>query len=67
MQQSESRDFLPQILRVPQVLEATGIGRSTLWRRVKDGSFPRPVRLGPQSVGWRRSDVADWIETRPAA
>ena len=51
MQQSESRNYLPQILRAPQVLEATGLGRSTLWRLVKSGSFPRPVQLGPQARG----------------
>ena len=53
------------ILRPPRVQALTGLSRSTIWRMVKDGSFPRPVRLGMRSIGWRESDVMHWLETRP--
>ena len=57
-----------QILRIAEVLRATGLGRSSLHRRVKAGDFPEPVRLGGPSsraVGWLRSEIDDWIATRP--
>ena len=60
----------PQILRTADVITATGLSRTTLWRRVKAGDFPPPIRLGgPESraVGWRRNEIETWINNRPAA
>ena len=60
----------PQILRVADVLAATALSRTTLWRRVKTGDFPAPLRLGgagSRAVGWRRADVEAWIDSRPTA
>ena len=57
-----------QILRVAEVPKVTGLGRSSLYERMKAGDFPAPVRLGGErsrAVGWRRSEVNDWIEGRP--
>lgn len=51
-------------LRLPQVLKAVGVGRSTVWRWCKEGYFPAPVRLGPRVVAWRASDVSEWAATR---
>ena len=59
-----------EILREPSVLKATGISRTTLWRRVRSGDFPRPLRLGgptTRAVGWRREDVERWLAERPTA
>ena len=59
-----------QILRTQAVLNATGISRTTLWRRVRSGDFPRPLRLGgptTRAVGWRRAEVQRWLEDRPTA
>ena len=56
-----------EILRVKSVLAATGLSRTTLWRRVRSGDFPRPLRLGgPKSrcVGWRAEEIAAWLESR---
>ena len=54
-----------QILRLPDVLAAVGVSRTTLWRRVQAGDFPAPVRLGgarSRAMGWKRADVERWIE-----
>jgi prophage regulatory protein len=51
--------------RLPTVLAATGLGRSTIYRLIADGSFPAPVRLGPRAVGWRWSDLDRWTQSRP--
>lgn len=55
----------PRLLaRLPVVLKVTGLGRSTIYRLVADGSFPAPVRLGPRAVAWRWSDLDQWSRSR---
>ena len=59
-----------QILGIAKALETMGLGRSSLHRRVKAGDFPPPLRLGgdnSRAVGWLRSEVDDWIASRPRA
>lgn len=52
------------ILKTKDVLKKTTIGRTTLHRKVKEGSFPAPIVLGPHSVGWVESEVDEWISKR---
>lgn len=55
------------LLRETVVRKAVGgIGKSTLWRWIRDGHFPKPVRLGANCVAWRSVDVEEWINTRPS-
>lgn len=54
----------PAILRRPQVEQRTGLSRSTLYQYIKDGDFPKPVRLGLRAVGWLESDISEWIAAR---
>ena len=50
-----------RIIRAREAMEMTGLSRSTLYRYARNGRFPTPVRLGPQSIGWRLSEVEEWI------
>ena len=52
-------------LRLQAVIRVTGLSRSTLYRLIAVEQFPRPVRLGPRAVAWRRTDVEAWSEARP--
>ena len=61
MQPDES---LRVLARLPTVLKMTGLGRSTIYRWIADGSFPPPVRLGPRAVAWRWSDLDRWTQSR---
>ena len=54
-----------RLLRLPDVIHMCGLSRTTLYRRMSEGLFPAPVRIGPRSVAWRESDVREWIEDRP--
>lgn len=54
----------PSILRRKQVQIRTGLARSTIYQYMKDGVFPKPVRLGPRAVGWIEADVSAWITER---
>lgn len=49
------------ILRLPTVKARIGLSRSTIYLRVAEGSFPRPVSLGGRAVGWVESEVDAWI------
>lgn len=51
-------------LRLPTVQRRTGLSRSSIYFRMSEGSFPRPVSLGSRAVGWVESDVQQWIEAR---
>ena len=46
------------ILRLPAVTAETGTSRSTLYLRITQGLFTKPVSLGPRAVGWPSSEVA---------
>jgi prophage regulatory protein len=50
------------ILRLPAVKARTGLSRSTIYLRVSQGTFPRPVRLGGRAVGWLEAEVQDWLQ-----
>jgi prophage regulatory protein len=55
-----------QFLRVRKVTEMVGFSKSTLYARVRAGSFPKPIALGPQSVVFLESDVLDWMKRQVA-
>ena len=56
-----------RLLRLPEVMQITGLSRSTIDRLVKAGLFPQPRQIGPRAVGWRWPDLKGWLETRPPA
>ena len=46
------------ILRCKQVKDWTGLSRSTIYLRIQEGTFPKPVSLGARSVGWPSGEVS---------
>ena len=56
-----------RLLRRRQVEEITGMSRSSIYRLMREGKFPRPVRIGPAAVRWRARDITAWMESRPVA
>lgn len=64
--QAEIIESMPQLLRLPAVLLATGLARSTVYRMVAEHTFPAPVRLAKRAVGWRHDDVRQWTIARPS-
>lgn len=53
--------FVRQAQLIPSILP---FSPATLWRKVKNGSFPKPVKLSDRVTAWRVSDVRDWIDSR---
>lgn len=52
------------ILRLPAVRARTGLSRSTIYLRVSESTFPKPVSLGGRAVGWIESEIQQWLEHR---
>lgn len=55
------------ILRLPDVLQRTGLSRTMLYELIGDGKFPKQIKIGKRSVGWKSSLVDGWIEQQPQA
>jgi prophage regulatory protein len=55
------------ILRLPAVKTRTGLSRSTIYLRVSQGMFPKPVSLGGRAVGWVEAEIQFWLAERIAA
>jgi prophage regulatory protein len=55
-----------KVLRLPGVQGITGLGRSTLYKAIKEGAFPPSIALGKRAVGWLESDVQEWLDSRIA-
>ena len=49
------------ILRLPTVKDRTGLSRSTIYLRISQGKFPKPVSLGGRAVGWVEVEIEDWL------
>lgn len=56
--------MIDRILRCHDVLTATGLSRSTIYRMMERDEFPKPARIGVRAIGWRQSVVHSWIEER---
>ena len=63
----ETKAMGDRLLRRRQVEEITGLSRSSIYRLMEEGEFPRPVKVGPKAVRWRLSDILRWLESRPVA
>jgi prophage regulatory protein len=54
----------PRFLRLPLVLERTGLGRDTVYRLVRSGTFPAPHRISGRASGWLESEISEWVVQR---
>lgn len=61
--------FTTRLLRLPRVIELTGLGRDSIYRLARNGQFPRPRKLtaGGRSSAWREDEIRAWIDSRPAS
>ena len=61
MQTTENIPGPLRILRLPAVRAKTGYPTTTIYDKMKRGEFPRPVELGPHSVGWVESEIEEHL------
>lgn len=51
------------ILRRKQVEQRTGLSRSSIYLRIQESTFPKPVPLGARAVGWFEHEIEEWLAT----
>lgn len=52
-----------RLIRLPEVLKIVAMGKTRLYVKVADGSFPKPIRLSERQVRWVLADVIGWVES----
>lgn len=52
-----------RILRLPAVLRRVGLSRSSIYSRIRRGTFPRSVNLGPHSIGFVEHEINSWLKS----
>ncbi len=50
-----------RIIRFDTVLARTGLSRSTIYRKIKEGTFPPQIRISANGAGWKESDLNRWV------
>jgi prophage regulatory protein len=76
MDQLEQKNNKPKnkLIRFPEVMSRTGYGRTSIYRKMEDGSFPKSLKLGgppkdpnvfdSRAIAWIENEVDQWIESR---
>ena len=57
----------PRFLRLSEVLQMTGMGKTFIYDRINDGTFPKQIQLGSRTVVWNEQEVTKWMEDRMAS
>ncbi|RWE78247.1 AlpA family phage regulatory protein [Mesorhizobium sp.] len=50
-----------RIIRLRTVLARTGLSRSTMYRKIAEGTFPAQIKISVNGAGWRESDINRWV------
>lgn len=55
----------PRLLRLPVVMERTGLGRDSIYSLARRGEFPKPRKITERASAWLESEIIQWINSRP--
>ena len=59
--QTDADRSLLHLLRLPEVKYRTGFGKSAIYARMKDGTFPQGIKLGPRTTVWSSEEIDAWV------
>jgi prophage regulatory protein len=62
-----THDLKLRIFRINELAERLGVHEQTIWRWSRKGKFPKPVKLGEMTTGWRACDIERWLDEKQAA
>ncbi|WP_458735384.1 AlpA family transcriptional regulator [Zobellella taiwanensis] len=55
-----------RLIKLKEVMDCTGLARSTIYKFISEDSFPKPVPLGERAVAWIEGEIQEWILERIA-
>ncbi|MGO9362361.1 MAG: helix-turn-helix transcriptional regulator [Rhodomicrobium sp.] len=67
VQEDQNHPVRDRILRQAAVEAKVGFKKTKLFYQIAEGNFPKPIAIGPRSVGWRESEIDAWIAKLPRA
>ena len=50
--------------RIKQLVELLNVSKSSIWNWVKDGSFPKPIKLASNVTAWKAIDIFNWVSSK---
>ena len=53
-----------KLIKISEVIEKTSLSRSTIYRLLNLGDFPRQVKLSSRSIGWVEEEIQEWINEK---
>ncbi|MBP8038541.1 MAG: AlpA family transcriptional regulator [Prevotella sp.] len=53
-----------KLLKLKDVMAMTALSKPSIYRQLKAGTFPVPIRLGPRAVAWILSEIEEWVESK---
>ena len=62
-----ANEFPERIIRFSELHSMIGLSRAWIWTLEAEGKFPRRIQIAPNSIGWKLSEVMEWINSRPTA
>lgn len=62
---TQSSIEIDPVLQLTEVLKVTSLKKTALYKMIEEGSFPRQIKLTKRRVGWKKSAIIDWIDSRP--
>ena len=55
---------MSNLIPLPELIKRLKISKTSIYRMIKAGKFPRPLRLGARASRWREDEIMQWVETR---
>jgi prophage regulatory protein len=63
MQQKNYPDFI-ELFKLHEVQQITKLSKSSIYSAIKNGLFPKPIKIGKRAVAWKLLDIHNWIQDR---
>ena len=52
--------MIKKIYRLPEIMDMTGLSRSSIYLRISTNEFPKPVKIGRRAIGWPEESIIAW-------
>jgi len=52
------------LIRFPAVKSRVGLGRTSIYEKIREGNFPKPIHIGARAVAWDSEAIDSWIEEK---